>query len=178
MRSTVLPLPASSFRRFALLATLALGASLLLAACSGDDNGGDTTNTETATMTETSTATETGTATETATATETGTATASATQGGGGDAVSRGEELVKSSGCTACHGAGISPAFDEIGQQVTLENGDTVQVDAAYLHESIVDPNAKIVKGYSAGLMPQNFGDTLSSDDIDAIVQYILSLNQ
>ncbi|MGE3961360.1 MAG: c-type cytochrome [Dehalococcoidia bacterium] len=166
MRLNVL-LPDTGFRRFALLVALLLGTALMLAACGdGDDDGSDVGDID-----ETPTATEGTGGGETATATEDGGG------GGDGDAVAQGEQLVTAQGCTSCHGAGISPAFDEIGAEATLEDGDTVDVDEAYLRESIVDPNAKVVEGYTAGLMPQTYEDSLSDEQIDAIVQYILSLN-
>ena len=37
-----------------------------------------------------------------------------------------------------------------------------MQVDEAYLPESIVDPDARIVKGFTAGIMPKDFGDKLA----------------
>ena len=39
----------------------------------------------------------------------------------------------------------------------------------------IVNPDAVIAKGYSAGIMPTNFGTTLSSTDIDNLVALIMS---
>ena len=57
-----------------------------------------------------------------------------------------------------------------------MADGSRVKVDDAYLHESIVDPNAKIVKGFSANIMPKTFGDTLSEEDIEAIIAYMKTL--
>lgn len=48
-------------------------------------------------------------------------------------------------------------------------DGSTVQADEAYLRESIVDPEAKIVKGFSAGIMPSDFGQKLLDADIQII---------
>ena len=49
-------------------------------------------------------------------------------------------------------------------------------VDDAYIRESILEPNIKIVEGFQPNLMPPNFGDTLSDSDIDIIIEYIKSL--
>ena len=62
------------------------------------------------------------------------------------------------------------------GHTVELSSGGTATADDAYIHESIVDPNAKIVKGFTAGIMPQNFGDKLSETDISNVIAYIKSL--
>ena len=45
-----------------------------------------------------------------------------------------------------------------------MSDGSIVKVDEAYLRESIVDPNAVIVKGFAAGFMPQGFGSLLSGE--------------
>jgi cytochrome c oxidase subunit 2 len=45
--------------------------------------------------------------------------------------------------------------------------------DAAFIKQSIVDPNAVIAPGYQPDIMPPNFGDTLSAQQVDALVQYL-----
>jgi cytochrome c oxidase subunit 2 len=45
--------------------------------------------------------------------------------------------------------------------------------DAAFIKESILDPNKVIAPGYQPNIMPPNFGDTLSAQQIDALVQYL-----
>ncbi len=46
-------------------------------------------------------------------------------------------------------------------------------VPFAFIKTSIVDPNAYVEKGFGANIMPPNFKTTLSSDQIDALVQYL-----
>ena len=46
--------------------------------------------------------------------------------------------------------------------------------DAAFIEQSIVDPNADIAQGYHAGVMPQDFEQQIPGKDLDALVQYIL----
>jgi cytochrome c oxidase subunit 2 len=91
----------------------------------------------------------------------------------------RGERIMKKAGCLNCHAiegpAKIGPDLKGVyGRTVALEGGKTVVADEDYLRESIVDPEAKIVKGYPH-IMP-TFKTTLSSDDIDAVVAYLKSL--
>jgi len=43
-----------------------------------------------------------------------------------------------------------------------------------YVNESIVDPDAFVVKGFPAGTMPKNFADQLTPEEIDTLVQYLL----
>ena len=46
---------------------------------------------------------------------------------------------------------------------------------AQYVHESIVDPNAYVVQGFSAGLMPQNFSQVLKPQQIADLVAFLTS---
>ncbi len=45
-----------------------------------------------------------------------------------------------------------------------------------YLIESIVQPNAYIVQGFQSSIMPQNFGQRLSAQDMADIIAYLLTL--
>jgi len=46
---------------------------------------------------------------------------------------------------------------------------------AAFVKESIEDPNAYIAKGYSKGIMPTTFDKSLSSKQLNDLVAFILS---
>jgi cytochrome c oxidase subunit II len=94
-------------------------------------------------------------------------------------AAKHGQQLSKSSGCTACHGAngqgGIGPAWvGSLGSTVKLTDGTSVTVDDAYLTRSIKDPQAQVVAGYSVS-MPSN---NLSDQDVADLVAYISALKQ
>jgi cytochrome c oxidase subunit II len=45
--------------------------------------------------------------------------------------------------------------------------------DAAFIKQSILDPNKVIAPGYQPNIMPPNFGDTLSPQQVDALVGYL-----
>jgi mono/diheme cytochrome c family protein len=45
---------------------------------------------------------------------------------------------------------------------------------ASYIEKQIVDPNSQIAKGYPPDVMPQDFGDSLTPEDLKALVQYLL----
>jgi hypothetical protein len=45
-----------------------------------------------------------------------------------------------------------------------------------YLKESILDPDATLVDGFPAGTMPQVWGDELTSEQVDQLVAYLLTL--
>ncbi|OIQ94179.1 nitric oxide reductase subunit C [mine drainage metagenome] len=98
------------------------------------------------------------------------------------DPAAHGAQLVKDYGCTACHSAGqkrlVGPGWGGLsGSKVSLADGSTVTADDAYLRESIRQPNAKIVAGYPAGVMPV-YNTLLKDDEISAIVAYIHTLEK
>jgi len=86
-----------------------------------------------------------------------------------------GAELYQRFACVTCHGTGRAPAFNGIyGRPVKLTSGQTVTADEAYLRESILEPSAKIVEGYSP-IMP-TFKGQLSEEEILQLIAFIKSL--
>lgn len=107
-------------------------------------------------------------------------ATASAAPVSPGTAIVRGEELAKDNGCTACHAPTkeklVGPGWDGLyGSTIKLADGSSSVADDAYLTESILKPDAKIVEGFEAGAMP-SFAEILDSNQVNDIVAYIHSL--
>jgi len=109
--------------------------------------------------------------------------------GGGGEttdsAAKAGEELFaqtvigSQAGCATCHSleAGVvivGPSMAGIGSRA----GSTVsgQSAEAYIKESILTPDAHLVENFPAGTMPQVWGDELSSEQVDQLVAYLLTL--
>lgn len=95
----------------------------------------------------------------------------------------RGAQLAELQGCLGCHttdgSSSVGPTWRGIyGSEEQLEDGTTVTVDEAYLRRSIVEPNAQIVQGFPPNVMPPTFGETLSDEEIDALVAYIKSLGE
>jgi cytochrome c oxidase subunit 2 len=45
--------------------------------------------------------------------------------------------------------------------------------DAAFIEKSITAPDAEIAAGFQAGIMPKNYADTLSSQELKALVKYL-----
>ncbi len=92
--------------------------------------------------------------------------------------VAEGEKLFKKFRCFTCHNAdsgALGPDLNRLfGKTVTLSGGRNQTVDEAYIHESIMRPNAKIVEGYAA-LMP-TYEKLLTEQDTFAIIAYLKSL--
>jgi cytochrome c oxidase subunit 2 len=88
-------------------------------------------------------------------------------------AAQSGKELSQSKGCMGCHDfsdSTIGPSWQGLfGKTQTLADGTEVLVDAAYLRESIVNPGARLVKGY-APIMPTL---SLSELEIESIIAFI-----
>lgn len=84
-----------------------------------------------------------------------------------------------SSTCASCHTFKPANASGTIGPDLDNLAADAAKYGAgqspeAYVKESIVDPEKVVVSGYPAGVMPSNFGSSLTPDQIDALVQYLL----
>ena len=96
-----------------------------------------------------------------------------------GGSIAPGLSVFLSSGCAACHTIGsVSQAAVAVGPDLSNIGG---RADAAYIRESILDPNAVIAAACPAGpcpsgVMPQTVGLFLSKDELDVLVQYLSSL--
>lgn len=92
--------------------------------------------------------------------------------------VAAGEKLFQAQGCASCHQAGPTqrgPSLAGIfGHEVKLQGGGTATVDDAYLRESIVLPQQKIVDGYPP-IMP-TFQGLLSEEQLLQVIAYVKSL--
>jgi cytochrome c oxidase subunit 2 len=92
--------------------------------------------------------------------------------------VQAGERVFNQLGCHTCHRAasgGQGPTLVGVfGRPVRLQSGGETVVDEAYLRESILYPNAKVVAGYPP-IMP-TFQGQVSEEDILHILAYIRSL--
>jgi cytochrome c oxidase subunit II len=74
--------------------------------------------------------------------------------------------------CGSCHVLADAGTAGEVGP-----NLDEVLPgqDADFIRESIVDPNAEIAPGFaSPSAMPANFGEVLSQQQLDSLVEYLM----
>ncbi len=99
------------------------------------------------------------------------------------DPVARGATLSKSLGCAACHSTDgskiVGPTWLNLyGSQVAFEDGTTMKADEAFLREFILNPDFKVVKGFSKGVMPPSLGKSLTPEQINDLIAYIKSLSK
>ncbi len=90
-----------------------------------------------------------------------------------------GQQLYQSLGCVSCHGAngegGRGPTLAGLfGRQTLLSTGQTVRADEAYIRESIINPQAKLVAGFGP-IMP-TFQGQVSEDQLVQLLAFIKSL--
>jgi cytochrome c oxidase subunit II len=97
--------------------------------------------------------------------------------GGGGGAAVDAKQLFTSgnadtgaTACATCHTLADAGAKGQVGPDLDkVLKGK----DAAFIKESILQPDKEIAPGFQGGVMPPNFGDTLSAEQVDALVKYL-----
>ena len=95
-----------------------------------------------------------------------------------GTLAERGEKLFNDLACVTCHkpdNSGRCPTLVGVyGSTVKLAGGATAKADEAYIRESILRPDAKVVYGYQP-LMP-TFQGQVTEEDVLELVEYVKSL--
>jgi cytochrome c oxidase subunit 2 len=73
--------------------------------------------------------------------------------------------------CGTCHTLADAGTTAEVGPDL-----DKVLAgkNADFIRKSIVDPNAEIAPGFQPNVMPGNFGESLSQQQLDSLVEYLL----
>jgi cytochrome c551/c552 len=100
------------------------------------------------------------------------------------DSAAAGEALFKNAtiagapGCVTCHS--LEPGMRLVGP--SLADAATVAASAvdgmsaeAFLRQSIVEPDVHVTEGFMPGLMFQNYGETLSEQQINDLVAFLLT---
>jgi len=85
----------------------------------------------------------------------------------------RGKALFSAMGCIGCHT--IAGEGGAVGPDLT---GVVANKGADYVHQSIISPNAVIVEGYSENIMPQNFSERMTDEQINDIITYLDAASQ
>jgi cytochrome c oxidase subunit II len=87
-----------------------------------------------------------------------------------------GLSVFNSNGCSSCHTLTAAKATGTIGpdlDKLVAYAQQAKQPLEAFIHESIVNPDAYIQPGYPKGVMPGNFGQLLTKTQLDALVGFL-----
>ena len=81
-----------------------------------------------------------------------------------------GKQLFAAQGCNSCHTFAAAGSSGTVGPDLdkALQGKD-----AAFVRESIVDPNKEIASGYQPSIMPGTFGQALTPKQIDDLVAFL-----
>src|SRR3954464_15224966 len=96
----------------------------------------------------------------------------------GGSMADNGAKLFQNLACSTCHlenGQGRAPSLrGAFGKPVQLQSGQTVTVDEAYIRESVLNPQAKVVAGFQP-IMP-TFQGLVTEEQLLQLIAYVKSL--
>jgi cytochrome c oxidase subunit 2 len=92
----------------------------------------------------------------------------------------RGQKYFNDFTCVACHSIDgskkVGPSLKGIfGVEQVLADGSKVNADENFLRESILNPNATVIQGYTAGVMPA-FQGQIDDTKLNALIEFIKSL--
>jgi cytochrome c553 len=82
-----------------------------------------------------------------------------------------GKQVFTSAGCTSCHTLSAAGSTAQTGPNLD----EVLQgKDAAFIRESIVNPDAEVAEGFSQDLMPENYGEQLSDEELVNLVAFLV----
>jgi cytochrome c oxidase subunit II len=73
--------------------------------------------------------------------------------------------------CGTCHALADAGTTAEVGPHLDKALAGK---NADFIRKSIVDPNAEVAPGFQPNVMPGNFGELLSQQQLDSLVEYLL----
>lgn len=92
----------------------------------------------------------------------------------GGGAAALGRETFISN-CGSCHTLADAGTNGSAGPDLTTALRGQSEDE---IREDIVDPDKRVTEGYQPGVMPGNFSQTLSTEQIDGLVTYLASVSR
>ena len=93
-----------------------------------------------------------------------------------------GREVFLSAGCAACHTLQDAGAAGMTGPDLDTDLVGSAEAAGAPLAEhvrtAIVDPDAWVMPRWANGIMPRDYGEQLSDEELDDLVAYIVQAVQ
>ena len=81
-----------------------------------------------------------------------------------------GGQVFANNGCGSCHTFAAAQSAGAVGPD--LDEGLQGQ-NVKEIEQSIVDPNAKITKGFQPNIMPENYEQTIDPKDLKLLVDFL-----
>lgn len=80
------------------------------------------------------------------------------------------DEVIAKHACGACHNfagdaASLGPNLSKVGRK-----------GKEYLRQAVLDPDAVVAKGFTAGMMPKTYGEQLKAQELELLVNYLAGL--
>jgi cytochrome c553 len=86
------------------------------------------------------------------------------------EAASPGLQVWTDQGCGSCHRLAAADATGTTGPDLD----ESLQGRSeAFIRESIVEPDAETASGFSSGLMPEDYGEKLSDEQLRQLVKFL-----
>ncbi len=83
-----------------------------------------------------------------------------------------GKQVFDAQGCGSCHAFEPAGSTGNVGPNLSEALKGK---DAAFIQQSIVDPNAEIADGFQPNIMPQTYGSQLSDKQLADLVAFLQS---
>ncbi len=82
-----------------------------------------------------------------------------------------GGQVFSDNGCAACHTLGAAGSTGNVGPDL---DENLPGQSAAEIEESVVDPSAQLVEGFS-DVMPKTYEQTIAPEDLDLLVEFLVN---
>lgn len=90
-----------------------------------------------------------------------------------GGSAENGAQLFTSIGCGSCHTLAAAGTTGTTGPD--LEESLATDDNTAGIEVMITEPDAEIVEGYPANVMPQDYGESLSKSEIHELAEFLVA---
>jgi mono/diheme cytochrome c family protein len=81
-----------------------------------------------------------------------------------------GQDVWTEQGCGSCHTLAAASATGTLGPDLEQSLRG---MPASYVRESIVAPSKVAAAGYTAGMMPEDYGSRIAPGDLDRLVRFL-----